>query len=110
MATDMTTLFPASKIEEMKEQGISEHLVKLVSMNPDAYNILVGRNIENGTIYKHFLADTSSDSLPDFRYASAAKLISKADADLLNKFQKELEESEKSDTPEIQPEDEPPTQ
>ena len=84
----MDTIFPASKIEEMKEQGVNEHLIDLVSMNPDAYRILVSRNIENGTIFKHFYGEDPTD----FRYAFIAGLISKADADFLNKLSKELEE------------------
>lgn len=68
----MATLFPASKIEEMKEQGVDEHLVDLVSMSQEAYYILVGKNIENGVFFKNFLRYASSEELPDFRYAFAA--------------------------------------
>ena len=88
----MATIFPTSKIEEMKEQGVNKHLIDLVSMDQNAFAILVAKNIENGTIYKHFFAD----GLSDFRYAFAAELISKTDADFLNKLRKELEETEES--------------
>lgn len=87
----MATIFPTSKIEEMKEQEIDERLIDLVSMDPDAYYNLVGRNIENGAIYKNF-ASRMRPVKVEFRYAFVAGLISKADADFLNKLQKELEE------------------
>ena len=87
----MATIFPTSKIEEMKEHGVDERLIDLVSMSQVAYHILVTRNIENGSIYKNFT--TSLQPTTDFRYAFAAGLISKADADFLNRLLKELEEN-----------------
>ena len=82
----MDTVFPTEAIEEMKEQGVNKHLIDLVSMDFNAFRVLVGRNIENGAIYKQFLNTRYFSNTTPFHYAFAAGLISRADADFLTDF------------------------
>lgn len=99
----MATVFPSDVIDQMKEAEVNEHLMRLVSMEEEAFKNLVARNIENGAIFKQVL---NSETV-DFRNAFAAGLISEAEADYLNGIKKAMDGADSEPEPEPEPDPEP---
>ena len=69
----------AFDIEKMKQDGVSDHLIKLASINEDILLLLVARRLEHDKLYQQLMASTVGDVSDLYKYAVAAGIMSEDD-------------------------------
>ena len=77
----------AVNIEQMIADGVEEKLIFLASMTSASQFEKIAMNIKNPQIYQQFMA--LDQDAPVWDYAYAAGLISKADAELISRYDSE---------------------
>ena len=91
-------------IEKMKEDGISEKIIQIISMGESDLYALTLRNIENGYLFNQLFLEESYDSPRVILYAAAAGLITREEAKWLldenNPYKIVVEEPEEPEEPE----------
>lgn len=73
-------------IEHMVEDNVQPHLIKLASMSSSDLFEKIAIHIKNPYIFKHFMG--AEEDAPVWDFAYAAGLITKAEADLMNGYEK----------------------
>ena len=69
----------AFDIDKMKQDGVSDHLMKLASMSQDTLLLLVARRLEHDKLYQQLMASVVGDTSEMYKYAIAAGIMSEYD-------------------------------
>lgn len=73
-------------ITHMVEDNVQPHLIKLASMSSTDLFEKIAIHVENPHMFKHFMG--AEQEAPVWNFAHAAGLITRAEADLLNGYEK----------------------
>ena len=72
-------------ITHMVEDNVQPHLIKLASMSSSDLFEKIAIHVENPHMFKHFMG--AEQDAPVWDFAHAAGLITRAEADLMNRYE-----------------------